>query len=300
MEQHYKRKRILVTGGAGFIGSHLCDALVALGAQVRVLDNLSTGTLDNLTTVRNAVEFIHGSICSMQDCLTACADVDTVFHLAAQVSVAQAHAHPYPGLNTNIQGMYTLLEASRCQKVERFVFASSAALYGNYSDTCTEDLVPRPVSVYGYSKLIGEQLCQLYAKSYNLKTVSLRFFNVYGPRQNVKGGDGGVLAVFEEKLKANSDLLIFGDGLQTRDFVPVKTVVQAMLAAGMFTHEVANGQPFNIGTGTSVTLLSKLQELLANYPEYTGKIVHLPDRVEDIKHSQADCSKFQKTVEWYR
>lgn len=293
----YKNKNVLVTGGAGFIGSHLCEALVGLGAKVRILDNLSSGNLDNIETIRQDVEFIQGSICSMQDCLAACNGIDITFHLAAEISVAGSHNDPYPAFSVNIQGTYAILEACRSQAVKTVIFASSAAVYGNHEGLCLESIVPAPVSTYGYSKLIGEQLCQLYSKTYNLKTVSLRFFNVYGPRQNPKGGDGGVLAVFNDKLSTNKPIAIFGDGQQTRDFVPVNQVVKAVLAAGNFKEAVANGQPFNVATGTSVTLLSKLEELLKNYPDYTGAITHLPDRVGDIKNSKADCSKFEKALE---
>ncbi len=268
-DRFYKDKKVLVTGGAGFIGSHLCDALVALGATVRILDNLSTGNLDNIQHIKHDIEFIQGSICNMHDCLKATQDIDIVFHLAAEISVAGSHNEPYPALNTNIHGTYALLEACRSQGVKMVVFASSAAVYGNHEGVCSESLVPAPVSTYGYAKLIGEQLCQLYSKNYNLKTVSLRFFNVYGTRQNPKGGDGGVLAVFNEKLKDNKPITIFGDGHQTRDFVPVQKVVQAVLAAGMFNAVLANGQPFNVGTGTSVTLLSKLDELMG-----TTQVIH--------------------------
>ncbi len=293
----YKNKSILITGGAGFIGSHLCEALVNIGANIRILDNLSTGSLDNIKNIEQNSEFIQGSICSMQDCLTASAGIDTVFHLAAEISVAKSQKAPYQTCATNIQGTYNLLEACRTQGVKTVIFASSAAVYGNHQGICSEDLTPSPVSTYGYSKLIGEQLCQLYSKNYALKTVSLRFFNVYGLRQNTQSGDGGVLAVLDEKLKNNIPITIFGDGFQTRDFVPVNVVVQALLSSGMFSNQWANGQPFNIATGKSVTLMSKLEELLKKYPGYAGSITHLPDRIGDIRHSQADCSKFQKAVQ---
>ncbi len=296
LQEFYKNCIILVTGGAGFIGSHLCDELVLLGAKVRILDNLSSGSLENIQAIKNQVEFIQGSITNFDDCMRATKDVDFVFHLAAEISVAESHYNPYPALTTNVQGTSNILEAARLHKVKNVVFASTAAVYGNREGMCSEDMAPAPVSTYGYSKLMGEQLCQLYAKTYGLKTVSLRFFNVYGPRQNPKGGDGGVLAVFNEKLKHNQPLSLFGDGLQTRDFVPVKMVVQAVLQAGLFDSSLANGQPFNVGTGTSVTLLSKLDELLKEYPLYQQPINHLADRPGDIKHSACDCSKLQKAV----
>jgi nucleoside-diphosphate-sugar epimerase len=294
--EFYKNRNVLVTGGAGFIGSHLCEYLVNLGAQVRILDNLSTGKLENINGFSGSIEFIQGTITSLDDCLKAAHGIDTIFHLAAEVSVAESHKNPHPALTINVQGTSNILEAARIQGVKMVVFASSAAVYGNHEGRCSEKLLPTPVSTYGYAKLIGEQLCQLHSKAYNIKTVSLRYFNVYGPRQNPKSGDGGVLAVFEEKLKNNEPLVIFGDGLQTRDFVPVHTIVQATLKAGTLPESLANGQPFNVGTGASVTLMSKLQELLKSYEHYTQPITHMAARPGDIRHSACDCSKLQKAV----
>ena len=297
--EYYSGKRVLVTGGAGFIGSNLCEALVELGAHVSILDNLSTGHQENLEVIKDQVTFIQGSITRLESCISACKGIDIVMHLAALVAITKGQADPHHCLETNVQGTINVLEAARLCNVRTVVFASTAAIYGNHSGLCSEGLAPGPVSVYGYAKLLGEQTCQLYSKSYGIRTVSLRFFNVYGPRQDAKGGDG-VLAIFNEKLKANMPIAIFGDGQQTRDFIHVRDVVRAVLHAGTFDEHHADGQPFNVGTGRSTTLLNKLEELMARYPAYSGSIRYLPDRPGDIKHSQADCSKFKKALEYTR
>lgn len=296
LSEFYKNKKVLVTGGAGFIGSHLCEQLTAAGACVRILDNFSTGSLDNLTYILDQIEVIKGSITNFDTCLEASKGTDIIFHLAALVSVAECEKDPSLGLITNITGTHHILEAARLMHTKRVILASSAAVYGSHEGLCSEDIPPRPVSTYGHSKFIAEQLCQLYAQNYNLETICLRFFNVYGPRQNPNAGNGGVLAVFHHKLAHNQPLLIFGDGTQTRDFIHVDQVVRATIQAGMFNNVHATGNPFNIATGKSVSLHSKLQELLAQYVDYKQQITYTSDRPGDIKHSLADCSKFKNAL----
>ncbi len=296
MENFYKKRMVLVTGGAGFIGSHLCEKLVALGAYVRVLDNMETGSYANLDAIKADIEFIHGSVTDIHTAVQACQEIETVFHLAAVVSVAASQNNPHFCLETNVQGSAHILEAARLNGCQRVIFASSAAVYGNHEGLCTEETQTNPVSTYGYSKKLGEELCQLYANCYELETVCLRYFNVYGPRQNHAAGNGGVVAVLNHKIVNNEPITIFGDGQQTRDFIHVNDVVKATLKAGMLNARYADGQPFNIATGTSITLQSKLEELLQQHPEYQQPVSYLPDRPGDIKHSQADCSKFQKAL----
>ena len=234
----------LITGGAGFIGSHLSDALIAAGRDVRILDNMSSGKLSNLEPLSSRAEIITGSITNYNDCLRAMAHIETVFHLAACVSVTECQKNPHDALTTNIQGTVNILDAALHAGVQRVLFASTAAVYGNKEGLCSETDIPIPVSTYGYSKYIGEQLCSLYAHVYKLPTISLRFFNVYGPRQQAKGGDGGVLAVFKHKLEHNEPIAIFGDGNQTRDFVHVDQVVQALMQAEKNHHMAPAGQVF--------------------------------------------------------
>ncbi len=296
LSEFYKNKKVLVTGGAGFIGSHLCEQLLAAGACVRILDNFSTGSLDNLTYILDQIEVIKGSITSFDTSLEASKGIDIIFHLAALVSVVECERTPHLGLTTNITGTHHILEAARLMHVKRVILASSAAVYGNHEGLCSENIPPRPVSTYGHSKFIAEQLCQLYAQNYNLETICLRFFNVYGPRQSPHAGNGGVLAVFRHKLANNQPLSIFGDGTQTRDFIHVDQVVQAILQAGSFKRIHAKGDLFNIATGKSVSLQIKLQELLSEYVDYKQPITYTSNRPGDIKHSMADCSKFKNAL----
>lgn len=296
LQEFYNKRKILVTGGAGFIGSHLVEQLVHLGAYVTILDNFSTGNRENTKNLENNIHIIEDSITHFNACTQACKNIDTVFHLAAVVSVAHSQNNPQFCLETNVGGTQHILEACRTNSTRRAIFASSAAVYGNHVGTCKEDTPQHPVSTYGYSKLIGEQLCELYANTYNLETITLRFFNVYGPRQNPAAGNGGVLAVLNQKLAENKPITIFGDGEQTRDFIHVDQIVNALLHAGMVDKKYATGQAFNIGTGTSSTLNAQLQKLLLKYPEYNQKIEYAPERKGDIRHSQADCSKFQKAL----
>ena len=288
-------KRFLVTGGAGFIGKHLCEYLVTHGAQVRVLDNFSTGTPGTLQSLSN-IEIITGSITDYQSVYTASRGCDYTIHLAAVVSVPQAQQDPALCTSTNIQGTAHVLEAARQTGVSRVVFASSAAVYGNTHGVCQEDSTPNPESTYGYSKFIGELLCQQYSKTYNLPTLCLRFFNVYGPGQE-HAPYPGVLTVLRTKLERNEPITLFGDGQQTRDFVPVSHVVRALVAGALCNQTWCTGQAINVATGSSVTLLEKLEELRAEFPDYTHNIQFAPPRTGDIQHSGADCSKLQKLLQ---
>lgn len=287
-------KNVLVTGGAGFIGSHLCELLVSAGMSVRILDNLSTGKHENLAAIADKVKLLTGSVTDFSTCLQACDDIDTVFHLAAVVAIAQAQEDPHGSLSTNITGTQNILEAARVKGVNKVIFASSAAVYGDHEGACSENIPPQPISVYGQAKWLGEQLCQLYAQQYGLKTICVRYFNVYGPRQD---SQGGVLAVLRHKLQHNQPISIFGDGTQTRDFISVFQVVKATYAVAILPDRAFTGQVFNIATGSSARLNDKLSELLQEYPNYAHTISYLPPRPGDIKHSAADCSKLKDVYE---
>ena len=188
-----------------------------------------------------------------------------------------------------------MLEAARLHTVNRFIFSSSAAVYGNTQERCAEELPAHPCSSYGYSKLIGELLCKQYNELYTIRTVSLRYFNVYGPRQHP---DSGVLAVLERNLIQNKPITIFGDGNQTRDFVPVKKVVHANIIAGVLADKLP-GSFFNVATGESSSLNEQFSKLLEKYPTYANQITFEPARPGDIRHSQADCSKLKNAVRLY-
>lgn len=282
------KQRVLVTGGAGFIGSHLVERLLAHGAQVTILDNLSTGSLDNLTFDHSRISFLEGDITDEQTCLQAARNQQYIFHLAAQASVALTEQHPSACYATNVLGTAHMLEAARRAGCARFVFSSSAAVYGNQSHTCVEDMALNACSTYGMSKQMGEELCAFYRTNYGLHTISLRYFNVYGPRQK----NGGIYTAINQALEKNQPLALEGDGTQTRDFVSVDTIVQANLLAALAPESILAAPVLNIATGKSISLLTLFQELKKNYPDYSYPLSFRPARVGDIKHSRADCSKF--------
>ena len=292
MEQFYKKKKVLVTGGCGFIGSHLVERLVELGANVTILDDLSGGFLKNIKKVKGKVKFIKDSVTDSAACRKAAKNKEIIFHLAAMVSVPESVAAPDMCHAINVDGTVNLLEAARINGVKRFIFSSSAAVYGSREDACIETMSCNPLSPYGFSKYIGELYCQEYAMIYGLHTGVLRYFNVYGPRQNPNGAYAGVYAVFSKKMANNEPITIYGDGLQTRDFIPVSRVVEANLIMAMQDERVLNGQPFNIATGKSITLLELIDELRKTYPNYNKEISFCPARPGDLKYSRADASKY--------
>ena len=229
MTAFYAGKKAVVTGGAGFIGSHIVEALVQQGAHVTVLDNLKTGTLDNLAAVKSNITFVEGTILDRELCITTLANAEYVFHLAAEISVPASMEDPYTCYQTNVMGTANLLEAARINNVQRFVFSSSCAVYGNQTEPCHELMACNPGSPYAASKMMGEQLCAQYSQFFNLPTICLRYFNVFGQRQNPFGPYAGVVAQFTKRMENNEPIIIFGDGNQSRDFVPVETVVAANL-----------------------------------------------------------------------
>lgn len=291
IKNYYAHLPVLVTGGAGFIGSHLTSALVDLGAQVTILDNLSTGNFDNLSPIWDSVAFIKESISNFETCLKATYGKKIVFHLAAHISVPDSLEKPKDCFEININGLSNLLEACRLNKVERFIFSSSSAVYGSHKGPCLETITCRPESPYGYSKFVGELLCQQYAQLWNLNTVSLRYFNVYGKFQNPTGPYAAVVPKFLKLLEKNEPIIIFGDGTQTRDFVPVKTVVDSNLILGTYADKLSK-EVFNIGTGKSITLLELVDRLKKQFPEYNNQIIFAPERPGDIKYSESDCTKY--------
>ncbi|KKP29183.1 MAG: hypothetical protein UR12_C0013G0013 [candidate division TM6 bacterium GW2011_GWF2_30_66] len=293
MQKFYKNLPVLVTGGAGFIGSYIVEKLVSLGAKVTIIDDLSSGNLKNLDNVAGKYNFINKSITDMDACLQATCGQKIIFHLAAFISVPESIAKPDICHKINVDGTFNILEAARINKVERLVFSSSAATYGPTTAICKEDMAPDPQSPYGTTKLIGEYYFKQYATNYNLNTVVLRYFNVFGDRQNPNGAYAAVVAKFTDSMRNNKQITIFGDGLQTRDFVPVESVAEANLTVAMLDKNLMNGQIFNVGTGKSVTLLDLVEMLKEKFPNYKQELQFKPARDGDIKYSQADCSKYQ-------
>lgn len=292
MKKFYNNLPVLVTGGAGFIGSHLVKKLVELGAQVTVLD-IKKNREKNLKEVRDKINFIQASVTDFDICLAAAKNKKAVFHLAAQVSVPESVEDPQECHNTNINGTFNLLEACRINNTPRFIFSSSAAVYGPTEKICSEKNECHPASPYGTSKLVGELLCKQYAHNYGLQTICLRYFNVFGKNQNPNGAYAAVVAKFTDQMEQNKPITIFGDGTQTRDFIPVQNVVEANLFLGMQDKKIMNGRHINIATGKSITLLELLKTLKKEFPRYNHEPQFQPARKGDIKHSQADIKNWQ-------
>ena len=280
--------RYLVTGGAGFIGSNTVDELVRRGHDVVVLDDLSTGTERNLSGVRDKIEFLQGSITDRPLLDRACAGVDYVLHLAARTSVPRSVADPLETNRINVDGTLNVLVAARDAKVRRVVFAGSSSVYG---DTPTlpkgEEMLPAPISPYGVSKMVGETYGRVFHRVYGLEFVSLRYFNVFGPRQNPGSPYSGVLSLFCAAMRDGGTPTVYGDGEQSRDFTFVENVVQANLRA--FEAAGVAGTAFNVATGGRVTLNQTLRLL----EQFSGRAAH-PKYVEprqgDIRDSQADIA----------
>ena len=304
----------LVTGGAGFIGSHLVEALVNQGITVTVLDNLSSGRLSNLEPVKDRIRFIQGDIQDEEILTTAVMGCDLVFHQAAVVSVTQTVEAPVDSANVNELGTLKVLDAARRHHVQRVVLASSSAVYGDPPQLPkTESMAPHPLSPYAVQKLTNELYAAIYYRLYGLQTVCLRYFNVFGPRQDPSSPYSGVISIFITQALKNASPVIYGDGRQTRDFVFVRDVVQAnLLAAGQ---QNAAGQVFNIGTSNSVDINS-LWELTAKLAHCTQAAQYADTRSGEIRHSLSSIQKagqvlgFQprvslnsgldQTIAWYR
>ena len=289
---------ILVTGGAGFIGSHIVDRLLDEGFKVRVLDNLSTGEKKNLAAhqTKKSFQLIEGDIRNFDLVKKTVKGVDAVIHEAALVSVTRSIENPLLSHEINVTGTVNLLKACVDAHVKRFIYASSCAVYG---DTETlpnnENLTPKPLSPYAADKLAAEKYAKKFHNVHGLETVSLRYFNVYGPRQKY-GPYSGVISIFINCLLENKPPTIYGDGEQTRDFINVKDVVEANMLA--LSKRKAVGEVFNISTGEATTL-NKITETIQKIMGKTDlKPVHAEPRPGDIKHSYADISKARKNLEF--
>jgi UDP-N-acetylglucosamine/UDP-N-acetyl-alpha-D-glucosaminouronate 4-epimerase len=289
--------RYLVTGGAGFIGSNTVEELVRRGHDVVVLDNLSTGKAGNLAPVRTQITLIQESIANLDAVRDACRGVDCVIHLAAQTSVPRSVNDPLETNLINVDGTLNVLVAARDAKVKRVVFACSCAVYGKSSTLPIPESAPAaPISPYGVSKQVGEAYGRVFQEMYGLEFVSLRYFNVFGPRQDPGSPYSGVLSVFNAALLQGTQPTVHGDGQQSRDFVYVGNVVEANLLAADATR--VPGHVFNIGTGNRHTLNQTLA-LLETITGRTARAKHSPAREGDIRDSQADISQAREALGYH-
>ncbi len=322
----YEGRTVCVTGGAGFIGGHLVDALLSLGATIQVIDDLSTSTLEHLAELIDLdpqrVRFTHGSILDSSAASQAVEGADLVFHLAAVGSVPLSMKEPRRSFAVNASGTVAVLEAARAVRVKRVVLASSSSVYGSGVPGVPADApraeshAPAPISPYGASKLAAEAACRAWAAAFNMQCLCLRYFNVFGPRQDPDSPYAAVIPAFIKRCIAGEPPRIFGDGLHTRDYTYVANVVAANLLAGTTDHaQLVAGQPVNIAAGSRTTLLD-LARLVA---ERCGTIVQPafePERPGDIRTSTADITLARRalgyqpfttlpdglfeTVQWFR
>jgi nucleoside-diphosphate-sugar epimerase len=305
----------LVTGGAGFVGSHIASALVAEGARVRVLDDLSTGHRENIDEIGGDIDFIQGSVADEPLLSKALEGVELVFHEAAIPSVPRSVKAPQQTHVASVDGTFSLLLAARDQKVRRVIYAASSSAYGDQPTLPkSEQMSPDPLSPYAVAKLVGEYYCRVFTRVYGLETVSLRYFNVFGPRQDPGSQYSGVVSRFISSLLSGERPVIYGDGEQSRDFTYIDNVVGANLKAAEASG--ASGKVINVANGQRITL----NQLLAELKDLTGKhdveAEYLEPRVGDVRHSLADISMarellgyeskvdlregLQRTIDWWK
>ena len=306
----------LITGIAGFIGSSIARSLVQRGESVRGIDNFSTGRAENLAGIRTRIDFRETDLLDLEGMRGACEVADYLLHQAAIPSVPRSVADPIATNRTNVDGTLNVLVAARDAKVKRVVYASSSSLYGDTSTlpNC-EDMTPNPISPYAVSKLTGEYYMTSFYRVYGLETVSLRYFNVFGPYQDPASMYSGVMAKFIPKMLFGEQPLIHGDGEQSRDFTFIENVVNANLLACHAPAERAAGKAFNVATHRRITL-NETYSLLQKLTGYRRAAKHGPEQAGDIKHSVADISRaeqclgyhpsvsfedgLKRTVAWYR
>jgi UDP-glucose 4-epimerase len=308
--------RVLITGIAGFIGSSLAHECVARGYEVRGIDNLCNGNIDNISDVIEEIDFYKGDLADRRLLGKLCTGVEIIFHQAALPSVARSIADPLTSHIVNLDGTLNLLLEARQRGVRRVIYAASSAAYGDSESLPKrETMLPVPISPYGLQKLAGEYYMQCFARVYGLETVSLRYFNVFGPRQPADSAYSGVLARFIMSMLADKTPTIYGDGTQSRDFTFIDNVVQANLLAASAQTEAVSGQVFNIACGERYSLIEAYR-IIANILHFTGKPKFLPARKGDIQHSLADISRarerlgyepqtgfhigLERTIDWYR
>jgi nucleoside-diphosphate-sugar epimerase len=308
--------KYLITGIAGFIGSALARAVLAQGDQVCGIDNLSTGKRENLSEIANRIDFREVDALNLKAVQDACQGIDYVFHEAAIPSVPKSVADPLGSNRANVDATVNVLVAARDAKVKRVIYAASSSAYG---DTPTlpkrEEMIPNPISPYAVAKLASEYYMTSFFRCYGLETVSLRYFNIFGPRQDPSSPYSGVLAKFITQMLNGEQPTIFGDGTQSRDFTYIDNVVSANLLACKAPADRVAGQVFNVATGTRIDL-NETFRAIKKITGYAGEVKYGPDRAGDVKHSLANLTRSEKhlgykplvsfeeglrrTIEWYR
>lgn len=289
--------RYLVTGGAGFIGSHIVDRLVATGQQVRVLDDLSSGTLENLAQVKDRVEFLRGDIRDRALMAKACQGVESILHVAAWRSVPKSMADAYGYMDVNVMGTTNILDQAVQAKTKRVVVVSSSSVYGEATRVpMTEQDPTNPVSPYAASKLIDELLCGLYYRGFGLETAAVRYFNVFGPRQSLENDYAVVIPKFIASLMKRESPPIYGDGKQSRDFTYVDNVVEGTILASQVPG-AGKAEVFNIALGEEHTVLDLLERLNA-IMGLSVKPKMQPKRPGDVYRTYADASKARRQLGW--
>ena len=287
----------LVTGGAGFIGSHIASALSKQGARVRVIDDLSTGSEENLREIGDDIDFIKASITDTSALARALENVELIFHEAAIPSVPRSVENPAETHEASVNGTFSVLLAAKEKRVRRVVYAASSSAYGDQPESPKhEGMRPDPLSPYAVAKLVGEYYCQAFTRSYGLETVCLRYFNVFGPRQDPSSQYSGVISRFIRALKLEEKPVIYGDGEQSRDFTYIANVVEANLQAA--ESSAAVGKVINIANGVSVTVNELLDSLksLTNRSEVSAE--YAPPRTGDVLHSLADLTLAQSALRY--
>tara|TARA_R110002020_G_scaffold59414_2_gene161965 strand:- start:285 stop:1208 length:924 start_codon:yes stop_codon:yes gene_type:complete len=280
-------KKVAVTGGAGFIGSHLVDRLISLGVEVVVLDNLSTGKRENVNPKANLV------ICNIPNSTTdflceQTKDVDVIFHLAAKTAVQESIENPEMYNEINVGGTLKMLEICRLNNIPKFIFSSTSAIYGNTKTPTSETNPVNPISPYATTKLIGEKYCKLYNKIYGIDTVCLRYFNVYGNRMNNEGGYKLVMPIFKDQILNNKPLTINNDGEQRRDFVHVEDIVEANILSTI--QKDSCGEIFNVGSGKNYSV-NEIADMFGGEKQYGNKVI-------EPKETLADTTKIELDLGW--
>ena len=307
--------RVLVTGGAGFIGSHLVDELARQGAKVRVIDNLITGSRSNLEEIAGSFDFVEGDLNDDNALRPAISDIDIVFHEAALPSVPRSVDDPAETHHACANATLNLLIKAKDAGVRRIVYAASSSAYGDQPTLPKiETMLPDPLSPYAAAKLMGEYYCRVFARVYGLETLSLRYFNVFGPRQDPSSMYSGVISRFIDALMKDGTPIIYGDGEQTRDFTYVANVVDANIRAAQTSSGI--GETLNVANGERISLNTLLETLKLITGNEGVAAKYLPERPGDVKHSQSDNTRavewlgykklvgledgLQRTIEWWR